>query len=298
MDRLEESRSRLPWILGAVAIAIGLAALVYALPRSAPEKAPLMASAPAATPQPAASGYTAASTNPDVKAALLADLPHAPASAPLDPYCADYSLKPQSSAGRAAAAKGWLIAGEARLGPLTAVLIVGGYEPGTSAVCYARNGNIALYDGARLVAIVYAAKGSDVQIGSFEQIGETLRIGTSTPIAPFGDLTIHGRDISFGPISASDSVCGGRRTVPNVYGLPIVEARRKLIANGWKPVASSEEVWALGAELRAQGVVEVSSCSGTGYGFCAFEYAAGGDRLDLTTTDDDAEVGSYSVECH
>ena len=305
---MDEEPTRTPpalFIIAGLAIVIGLVALIIALTPGAPEgevsntasDAPIeQATAVTAAP----SGYSIASSDRMVKAALLAELPKAP---PRDDdsdegYCDQYHAAPVSTGARTAAAKGWLIAKEGRLGPLTAVTIVATFEPGTSGVCFPRGGNIAFFDGDTLVGILYSAADKDVSIGGFEAVGDRLRVGAGTPAPPYGDITLNDRAIRFGPIAASDSVCGGRRTVPNIYGLSIQAARRKLIASGWKPVPSTAEAEFLTLDLRNEGVVEANGCAPTGYGQCGFSYAAGRDRLGVGSVGDEpVMVSGYSVEC-
>jgi hypothetical protein len=68
-------------------------------------------------------------------------------------------------------------------------------------------------------------------------------------------------------------------SVPSIHGLSYAEAREKLVEAGWQPYAKH---WSYvndpniqtgnGSIFWAQGYHEICSCSGTGYGFCSFEF--------------------------
>jgi hypothetical protein len=296
--------------IAALAVAIGLGALVFVLTRGSPESRSRAAianaaEAPDTTPSPAAAdAYTITTTNPEVKVALIGALPKSPGSS-ADADCNErFASPPKSPGAKIAAAKGWLIADEGRLGPLTAVAIASGFVSGTSSFCLADHGNVALFDGDRLVAILYTREGEDGdQIGGFEAVSGALRIATGGPVMPLGDLTLSGHAIRFGPFAALDAVCGGRRQVPSIYGRTIAVARRKLMAAGWKPVPAKDdpdagEIGYFAADLRKAGIVEVEDCLPTGYGQCHFTYAAGRDTLGVGSIGDSPEkVASYSATC-
>lgn len=68
-------------------------------------------------------------------------------------------------------------------------------------------------------------------------------------------------------------------SVPKIHGLSYVESREKLVEAGWQPYAKH---WSYvndpniqtgnGPIFWARGYHEIHSCSGTGYGFCSFEF--------------------------
>ncbi|MBE9014308.1 PASTA domain-containing protein [Pseudanabaenaceae cyanobacterium LEGE 13415] len=68
-------------------------------------------------------------------------------------------------------------------------------------------------------------------------------------------------------------------SVPNIHGLSYGEARKRLIEAGWQPLTKH---WSYindaniqtgnGSVFWEQGYQEIHSCSGTGYGFCSFEF--------------------------
>jgi hypothetical protein len=104
-----------------------------------------------------------------------------------------------------------------------------------------------------------------------------------------------------GPVANKDAVCAGQGAVPNVYGKPINQAREALIANGWKPLENPDDLAADSRELALSqhGVIEVSSCSGTGFGFCLYYYRKRDMELSVSTAGDDdfPTVTGYDTAC-
>lgn len=261
------------------------------------------AAANAAAPADEAAAATPrfASTVPAIRIAATADLPAAPT---FDASLCDHLFdKPKGEPAKAVAAKGWQITGELSAGRYQAVSFVGGAEPATSGACELSKGNVAFFEGGVLKAIAYGA-GKGPAIGRIVRAGDRdLRIwdGDILP-GPVADIGI-GDDggIAIGKVAAEEKVCGGKAVVPNIYGMPINRARAALQKAGWSPVAAGApegEDPRLEA-LAAAGVVEAESCSGTGFGFCAFNYRGPAGTLGVTTAGDGEfpSVSSYGVDC-
>ena len=72
----------------------------------------------------------------------------------------------------------------------------------------------------------------------------------------------------------------------------ILEADRHLVADGWQPspeqTPSAEDRW-----LSADSLQSLSACSGTGIGFCRFDYQRNSQRLSVVTVP--SEPGRPSV---
>ena len=125
-------------------------------------------------------------------------------------------------------------------------------------------------------------------------------------LAPFfavGDIrSIDDYKFEFNPVAASDGVCGGRAKVPNINNMPIDKARAALKANGWEPVPSSEQdrTDSRVAELVKLGVIEAEACSGTGLGYCSYNYRGEAGTLSVTTAGDNdyPSVSDYDVKCN
>ncbi len=223
--------------------------------------------------------------------------------------CANYVIRPVSAAGRLVAARGWAVTGEAVLGAYRVVSFAGKFEWGTSAHCIVDQGNIGIFNGTELVALAYAPRGSKQSIGKIVALdGGGLRVWDGDIVsAPVGDIQMQGELLRLGALATEDSFCHGKVLVPNIYSLPINKARKILIDKGWKPMASKPvsdpEVFAREANFAKHGIVEVDSCSGTGYAFCAFIYKGPGGRLSVTTAGEgDADkdtpaVVDYDVRC-
>lgn len=236
-------------------------------------------------------------------------LPKAPGTVQDRSECENYVIRPVSAAGRLVAARGWAVTGEAVLGAYRVVSFAGKFEQGTSAHCIVDQGNIGIFNGTKLVALAYAPQGSRESIGKIIALdGGGLRVWSGDILsAPVGDIQVQGQLLRLGALATEDSFCHGKVLVPNIYDLPIDKARKILIGKGWKPVASKPvpdpEVFAREANFVKHGIVEVDSCSGTGYAFCAFNYKSPGGRLSVTTagegdeTRDTPDVVDYDVRC-
>jgi len=71
-------------------------------------------------------------------------------------------------------------------------------------------------------------------------------------------------------------------------GQSIVQANAALTASGWKP-APDRAVLEFEKTLSKTDLEALASCSGTGLGFCRYDYARGGQRLFVVTVADGAQ---------
>lgn len=236
-----------------------------------------------------------------VSLVAVSDLPRSPENGALDEYCEGYRATNLTTTGRAVAERGWIVTSEAPLGRYRVVTFASGFDPGTSAVCTARNGNIGVFDGTRLVALAYSPRGSDTILGAVETLenGALLVWGGDYPAPPLGELRLDQDHPRLTSIAPERTFCRRTATVPNVYGKSIEVARTELIAHGWRPLPpSGNEGEYSGAErLTRRGVIEAEACSGTGVGYCALNYQGAGGVLGVTTTGEDDRVVSYDVTC-
>ena len=239
---------------------------------------------------------------------MLDKLPRAPrAGSGIPDFCSSYATEPKTAAGRGVRAAGWSVTGEARLGPLTAISFAGGFEPATSGTCVVRDGNIGIFnvDGG-LVAIAYARRGSTTSIGRVSELESgALRVWDGDPPGmPVADIerTEHGYLLRLGALAPRETLCRGRATVPNIYGLSIDKARAALIQSGWTPVPgdpAEDDRFGREKDLRKRGVVEVEGCSGTGFGYCSYGYKGAAGKLSVTTIGDGEfpTVSAYGAAC-
>lgn len=253
----------------------------------------------------AAASLQARSDIKGVSLVALATLPHSPEKAPIDEYCEGYRAKKLTAAGRQVAGLGWIVTSEASLGRYRVVTFASGFTPGTSALCFARNPNIAVFDGVRPVALAYGSRRAEGALGVVEPLESgALLIWGDPPGAPVGELRQEAGGLRLTAIAPQRAFCRGRAVVPNVYGKPLDAARRILIAHGWRPLRPSEKPgeFDTAADLARRGVVEAQTCSGTGVGYCEFKYRAPAGVLGLTTVGGepkpaDNTVVSYDVDC-
>jgi hypothetical protein len=246
----------------------------------------------------------------DVRIAASRVLPAARGNEPLSDFCGNYVIKPKTTAGRAAAKRGWHVTSELAFGPYVAVGIFSESEPGTGSTCLIKDGNIVVYGADRLVAIVYARRASEEGsagiIASVDKttLPDTVRILPGSVGSPTADLSVTSEGLAVTEVAAEDPACDGRVRVPNVFDLTIAQARAKLGKAGWKPVPPGKEereadpTLDIAAGLRQSGFEEVHECSGTGFGFCGLEYRhASGATLYVTTADDPPSVLSVEADC-
>ncbi len=245
---------------------------------------------------------------PGLEIVALADLPAAPGDAGDREACKfDLLEAVTTTAGKAVAAKGWGVTAEKSFGAWTAVSFLGGCEPGTSGSTLFTDGNVGFYEGDQLVALIYASDDEALPIGRVESRGaDGLRLWSGDwlpqPMADIGRVGQTG--IGVVEPSGNEVVCGGAGRVPYVYGMPIDKARTVLAEAGWEPsVGDAPEPGTFVASFVAAGVPEVDDCSGTGFGFCRFDYTGPAGLLGVTTAGEGGENGElpsvvgFGVDC-
>ncbi|NJM83331.1 MAG: hypothetical protein HC844_13320 [Tabrizicola sp.] len=204
--------------------------------------------------------------------------------------------------------KGWGVTGEAALGPWTAVSFVGGYSPSTSSTCELLDGNVGVFAGDRLVALIYARDPKSVLVGRIRAFGDgSVRIASGDLVAfPVADLRqVGGTVVTVSPLAPSEPVCQGAASVPYIEGLPIDLARVLLAEAGWQPDGSvaSGRSGGMAEALAELGIVEVEDCAGTGFGFCRYAYVSPVATLGVISVGEGREDGSlptvsgYTATC-
>lgn len=262
----------------------------------------------AADPTLAQSALTMESRVAGLEIVALTELPAAPAERGDRETCSHKLVQPETTAGRLVADKGWAVTREAAFHGLTAVTFAGGFIPGTSGTCAFVDGNLAFYDGDRLVALAYANDPEKIVLGFVSPLGDGgLRLWSGDYLEwPLADVQPREDGIAIVPLAFSEAVCGGAAEVPLIYGLPIDKARRALRAAGWEPVPYAEarsEYGGQASDIAAAGVTEVEECSGTGLGYCSYVYRSAAGQLFVTSVGEISEDGTlpvladYSVDC-
>lgn len=233
-------------------------------------------------------------------------LPRSPEAQSVASYCDNYPAKTLGPAGRQVASQGWIVTSEAALGGHQVVTFVSGFDPGTSGICFARNAHIGVFDaGGKLVALTSSSPSANGFLGTVEPLesGALLVWGGDGPGPPVGELHTKEGGFRLTEIAPERSFCGGRAVVPNVYGKPLDAARKALIAGGWQPLPPERAPeWGAAADLAKAGVIEVEDCSGTGVGYCGYNYRGAAGVLGVTTVGGEPEpagntVVSYDVRC-
>ncbi|MGN8190647.1 hypothetical protein ACTJLD_32145 [Burkholderia sp. 22088] len=237
----------------------------------------------------------------DIRMKPLANLPMA-GSANDRGDCSQLVIQPKSAAARLVAAQGWAVMSDMPLGPYRAISFAGQMEAATSGTCSITQGNVAVFENGRLIALAYGKSAEDTAIGRLAPLESgAVRIwdGDIAP-SPAGDLHVD-RDgtLRLSRVADEDAVCQGRAKVPNVYNMPIDKARKALIANGWNPVRGGASGEPRQSALVRRGIVETESCAGTGLAFCDFGYTGPAGKLTLTTVGEGAlpSVTDYDIKC-
>nr|WP_322087830.1 PASTA domain-containing protein [Burkholderia sp. BCC1999] len=238
----------------------------------------------------------------------ISTLPRSPENGTLDAFCTQYRVKQTTSAaGREVAKLGWIVTSEAPLGRYQVVTFASGFKAGTSAICFARNGNVGVFDGTTLVALAYTSRAAGWQLGSADPLesGALLLWGGDGPAPPVAELRDERGTLRLTRVAAEHTFCHGRTAVPNVYGKPLDAARKILIAHGWQPLRPREKPDPMdgAATLAKHGIVEAEACSGTGMGYCALRYRNAVGVLGVTTVGGEPDkpanntVIDYQVAC-
>lgn len=238
----------------------------------------------------------------DIRVKALNSLPKAGGSASDRNGCPWRVLQPKSPAARLVAAQGWAVMADVPLGSYRAVSFAGQMEAGTSGTCNITQGNVAVFDGEKLLALAYGKSADEAAIGNLTTLeGGAVRVWDGDVIgSPVGDLRVEADGIvRLGKLADEESVCKGLANVPNVYGMSIDKARKALADKGWKPVRIKPDGESRQAGLIKSGIVEVESCSGTGLAYCSFSYTGAAGALSVVTAGEKGlpNVVGYDAKC-
>ncbi|MGE0179197.1 MAG: hypothetical protein AB7O91_05200 [Sphingomonas sp.] len=252
--------------------------------------------------RPVPAGFTSAVAV--LRVTMATQLPRGPGVA-LGDYCSSKAIDARSPQGRAVEGQGWHVTAEMSAGRFQAISFAGRFEPMTSGVCGTSDGNIALFDGERLAAIVHAARPGTATPRLVTALGEAgrLRIWGDEYAPPLADILVSEGGAAVVPVADADRWCGGSVSVPNIFAASIQTARTRLLRAEWRADARPAGEIVQGgfgrdSALRREGMNEVESCSGTGYGLCIFNYRSGaGPTLQVITAGDAPTVVDYGVEC-
>jgi hypothetical protein len=249
-------------------------------------------------------GQEAMSELPEIMAAAVSKLPEGPRPAREDDNCSTSLIDPETDAGRLVQKRGWGVMSEVAIGEYQLVSFAGNFEPGTSGSCAIQQGNIGVFAGRQLKAILYTSNKTDELIGALVPLENgNVRLWSSGYLeSPVADILVGSIGLVVRPVAEEDTFCGGKLIVPNIYDEDITEARKLLIAAGWQPEEQPRMEWGQQPDLQDLGIVEAVDCSGTGFGFCEYSYGRNGASLSVTTAgelweDNVPSVAKYAVTC-
>ncbi len=246
---------------------------------------------------------------PDIALTAVSSLPANPTPLAADDFCLN-SGDAESALAKSVAAAGWGVMGEQQKNGYNFIAFVGETEDGTSGSCLLNKGNIGIFKGDRIVALLYGEGERTSAVANVTPLeAGGLRVWDGDYLSrPVGDLHVDDTGlIRFGPIAKSDTFCQGAVEVPTLYDQPIDVAREGLVKSGWTPVpadAESRATWSDFVKNQvAGGLEELHDCSPTGFGYCSYEYSREtGQRLSVTTAGEGAEgrgplIADYLVSC-
>lgn len=256
-------------------------------------------------PMAAVAGDVAVSSQVrEILVTSITKLPVGPRPQRQDDNCHNRIIEPTTAAGRYAQDRGWGVISELSLGRYDLVSFGGVFIGGTSGTCAIQQGNVGVFEGTALKAILYTGESSDQLIGQLrrKEDGEVRLWSGEYLRYPVADISFDDDSLVVEKLSAEEPFCQGRVTVPNVYDMPIFEARERLQAAGWQPVPQEQEEPGQQIELHKLGVTETVSCSGTGFAYCSYEYQRADASLTLTTAGELYDqsvpgVAFYDVSC-
>lgn len=243
-----------------------------------------------------------ASQREGVAIVATSDLPTNPNGAPEASICGGLNELHSPAAGRVAEA-GWGVTNEYEEGGLTYVSFVGRTTQGTSGSCLLEDGNVGIFRGEELLALVYADPAIGRSVGTLMglQNGGVRIFDGDYLSAPLADLKVHADELALvRTVADRDGFCNRPIEVPSLYGLPIHQARILLMDEGWVGIPAQDlnpEDYAYDIAQGEGGLPEIQGCSGTGFGYCSFayDYNDGAARLSVTTAGEWPEGSSPSV---
>ena len=193
--------------------------------------------------------------------------------------------------------KGWAILSEAQLGLYDLIAFAGKFEVETSATCYVKESNIAIFNNGSLFGVIYLQTQEDTKIGHFEKMDDGfLRLYSGDPLqVPVVDLNIHTNGLKLDPISKKPlRYCGKKTVIPNTLGMTIQDARDKLWISGFNRIEHQQEPESYTSKTYP-GINELAGCS-NGIPWCYFEYEDKYSKVTLRTLGS-AEVVRSDVVC-
>lgn len=216
-------------------------------------------------------------------------------------------IDPKTPGGKAAKAQGWRVTGEQPIGTLTAVTILRRYQRWPGIPCMPLSSNVVFFDAGKVVAILHPEPDPFLAPAAFERMADgTLRIWTTAPAPPVGDLTFDGRTLRLSATAQVDTVCDGQVKIPNLFRKTIGQARAIVMKAGWKPYRPNGPIDRDADESEyyryyREGITEIDQCAASGVGQCLFYYRSphGVLRIETGQLNDAAWEGVffYELQC-
>ena len=236
----------------------------------------------------------------DFSISRISNIPHSQHTINHINSCFSIPKQPHSEAGKRVHTNGWGVISEVYLGPYTFVSFASKFEQGTSGTCKVLEGNVGVFWGTELRAIIYAKDSSESSISALELVegGFVRAFSNHFGEEPIFDISLSGSDVELIEVRKFQTFCAGRALVPNIYGFKSLAASQLLQNFDWRPVVGPDDLFGREMELKASGLNEVQGCSGTGLAHCLLRYQNELGYLDVVTIGEfDETIYSYTVTC-
>jgi hypothetical protein len=210
----------------------------------------------------------------------LSAVPTRPPATSKASTCNVETLPVSSSAGSASLAAGWDVVSDQTFGQYQVVIVQSGAHWKAGQGCIPEGTSALIFKGDALQAVAYDknSKQSDSTLIRAQRIDDkTMRLFAFD--GALAELALAPTSISLRELPSFDEVCNGREQVPRIERLSYVEARKRLMSEGWQPLNGTR----IGAgDSFASIAEELGRC--TPLGKCSTDYAhLGGDAITVAT---------------
>lgn len=192
--------------------------------------------------------------------------------------------------------KGWSILAEVQLAQYKIIAFAGQFELGTSFTCAISQSNIAIFENAELLGVIYLESSKETLIGHLDLMdagfvrvisgGFRQKLVAELHLGPEGLALIT-------PISEFTAHCNGKAIVPNTLGENIVDGRGVLFEFGFTPIPN-EQMSGSWTNKYFPGITELVGCS-NGITWCLFEYENEHSTIVLSTPGTEEIVRDYII---
>lgn len=300
-----------------VALSVGLLAK-YLRPPSPVVTAPTsgdVATSTQAPPVPAVELPSRVTIEPEIaifgsvgklRLTALSDIPKRPSIGLSSDLCPSEETTPTSIPGVAAKAAGWDVIVDQRYADYQVVIVQAGSHWVDGQGCLGNGTSVLVFLDEKLQAVAYDTTKTltDSSFVRAQPLSDRL-MRLHAVSGALAELVLNPEVIQLRPLPEFDTACNGRVRVPRIERMNYLEARNRIMAEGWDPPRRN---------LDPQGAVlpidEIGQCTGSGGCSVVFSHISG-DSLTIPTlrapsdTNEDGQidaseapkVGGFFVSC-